>query len=83
MIVDVLDTGGMTQTGRPGAGFELLLPAQRQLVFEQQTEPFGVIEAARLGVVLQVLEAFGQAVKAKRVQLVEGRMSEHGISCQL
>src|SRR5208283_2671628 len=31
LIVDVLDTGGMTQTGRPGACFELLLPAQRQL----------------------------------------------------
>ena len=42
-----------------------------------------MIEAARLGVVLQVLEAFGQAVEAERVQLVERRMSEHGISCQL
>ena len=67
----------------PGARFELLLPAQREFVFEQQAEPFGVIEAARLGVVLQVLEAFGQAVEAERVQLVERRMSEHGISCQL
>ena len=73
----------MTQSGGPGACFELLLPAQRQFVFEQQAEPFGVIEAARLGVVLQFLEAFGQAVKAQRVQLVECRMSEHGISSQL
>ena len=47
LIVDVLDAGGMTQAGDPGARFELLLPAQRQLVFEQQAEPFGVIEAAR------------------------------------
>ncbi len=36
-----------------------------------------MIEAARLGVVLQVLEAFGHAVKTKRVQFVESRMSEH------
>src|SRR5208283_2417185 len=83
LIVDVLDAGRVTQSRDSGAGFELLLPAQRQLVFEQQAEPFGVIEAARLGVVLQVPEAFGQAVKTERVQLVEGRMSEHGISCQL
>ena len=69
---------GWRRLGGPGAGFELLLPAQRQLVFEQQSEPFGVIEAARLGLVLQLLEAFGQAVEAERVQLVEGRMSEHG-----
>jgi hypothetical protein len=83
LIVDVLDTGGMTQTRDSGACFELLFPAQREFVFEQQAEPFGVIEAARLGVVLQVLEAFGHAVKTKRVRLVESRMSEHGISCQL
>ena len=47
LIVDVLDAGWVTQPGDPGARFELLLPAQRQLVFEQQAEPFGVIEAAR------------------------------------
>ncbi len=47
LIVDVLDAGGMAQPGDPGARFELLLPAQRQLVFEQQAEPFSVIEAAR------------------------------------
>src|SRR5271154_1286103 len=77
LIVDVLDAGGMAQPGDPGARFELLLPAQRQLVFEQQAEPFGVIEAARFGPVLQFLESFGQTVKAKRVQMVERGMSEH------
>ena len=46
LIVDVLDAGWVTQPGDPGARFELLLPAQRQFVFEQQTEPFGMIEAA-------------------------------------
>ncbi len=40
LIVDVLDAGWMTQLSHPGARFELHLSAQRQLVFEQQTEPF-------------------------------------------
>ena len=83
LIVDVLDAGGMAQLGDPGARFELLLPAQRQLVFEQQAEPFGVFKATRFGPVFQFLEAFGQAVKTERVQLVKRGVSEHGISCQL
>ena len=37
----------MPQPGDPGPCFELLLTAQRQFVFEQQAEPFGVIETAR------------------------------------
>jgi len=32
----------MTQLGDPGARLELLLPAQREFVFEQQAEPFGM-----------------------------------------
>jgi hypothetical protein len=82
LIVDVLDAGWMTQARDPGARFELLLSAQRQLVFEQQTEPFGMIEAAGFGFVFEFLESFGQAVKAEGVQLVERWMSEHGISSQ-
>ena len=36
-----------------GAGRQLLvLPAQRQLILEEQTEPFGMIEAADFGFVL-------------------------------
>src|SRR5271166_2588008 len=82
LIVDVLDAGRMTQLSDPGARFELLLSAQRQLVFEQQTEPFGMIEAARFMFVFEFLEPFGQAVEAEGVQLVERGMSEHGISSQ-
>jgi len=82
LIVDVLDAGRVTQPGDPGAHLELLLPAQRQLVLEQQTEPFGMIEAADLGFVFEFLKPFGQTVKAKRVQMIEGWMSEHGISSQ-
>jgi hypothetical protein len=57
LIVDVLDAGRVTQPGDPGARFELLLPAQRKFVFEQQAEPFGVIEAARLGLIPKALLA--------------------------
>ena len=49
----------MAQAGDPGARFELLLPAQGHLVFEQQAEPFGVIEAARLGLVFDFLKSLG------------------------
>ena len=67
----------MAQLGGAGAAFEPLLPAQRRLVFEQQSEPFGVLEAARLGLGFEVLEAFGHAVKAEAWQQVEGGMGEH------
>lgn len=78
LIVDVLDAGRMTQARDPGARFELLLSAQRQLVLEQQAEPFGMIEAADFGFVFEFLEPFGQAIEAEGVQLVERGMSEHG-----
>ena len=37
LIVDVLDAGGVTELGDPGPCFKLLLSAQRQFVFEQQS----------------------------------------------
>ncbi len=83
LVVDVLDAGRMTQLGDPGPCFKLLLPAQRQFVFEQQAEPFGVIEAARLWLVFEFLEAFGQAVETEGIELVERGVSEHEISSQL
>ena len=69
LIVDVLDAGGMTQLGDPRPCFKLLLSAQRQFVFEQQSEPFGVIEAASLGLVFEFLESLGQAVKTEGVAI--------------
>ena len=80
LIVDVLDAGAVAQFGGAGAGLELLLPAQGRFIFQQQSEPFGVIEAARLGLVFEVLEPLGEAVEAERVQLVERGMGEHGKS---
>jgi hypothetical protein len=41
-----------------------------------------MIEAADFGFVFEFLKPFGQTVKAKRVQMIERGMSEHGISSQ-
>jgi hypothetical protein len=46
----------VAQFGGAGAGLELLLTAQGRLIFQQQSKPFGVVEAARLGFVFKVLE---------------------------
>ena len=73
LIVDVLDAGGVTQFGGPGPCFKLLLSAQRQFIFEQQSEPFGVIETARFGLVFEFPESLGQAMKTEGVQLIECR----------
>ena len=62
---------------RRAARLEPLLLSQRELVLEDQAEPLGVVEGARLGVALKVLEALGHAVQAKRVQLLEGRVGQH------
>ena len=72
----------MPQPGSPSAGFEPLLPAQRGFVFEQQAEPFRVIEATRFGFVFEVHEPLGHTVQAESVQLFECRMSEHEVSSQ-
>jgi hypothetical protein len=70
----------VAQLGGAGAGLELLLPAQGRFIFQQQSEPFGMIETARLGFVFEVLKPLGEAMEAERVQLVERGMGEHGKS---
>jgi hypothetical protein len=72
----------LAQPSDPGPCFKRSLPMQRRLVFEQQAKPFGVIEAARLGLVCIFLEAVGQAAKAKTVQLIERGMGEHNLAPQ-
>ncbi|CAN2536363.1 hypothetical+protein [Methylocapsa aurea] len=68
LIVHILDAGRMAQASGAGARLEALLTTQRQLVFEQQAEPFGVLEASGLGLVLEFLEPFGKAIETERVQ---------------
>ena len=59
----------MTQFGDPRPCFKLLLSAQRQFVFEQQSEPFGVIETARFGLVFEFPKSLGQAMKTETVAI--------------
>ena len=70
LIVHVFDAGRMPQTSGSCARLEALLATQRQLVFEQQTEPFGVLEAASLVLMFKFSEPLGDAIEAKRVQLI-------------
>jgi|SRR6476619_6470735 len=46
-------------------------------MLEEQGQPLGMFEASRFGLIFEILEALGHAVKAKAVQEIEGGMSEH------
>ena len=67
----------MTQLGGSSSAFEAFLLAQRFLVFQEQSQPFGVFEATRFGLGIKVLEAFGHAVKTEAMQQIEGGMDQH------
>ena len=54
--VDVLSRGGLPQPGGPRACLEPLLPAERDLLVDQQTEPFGVFEGAAFGIGREIAE---------------------------
>jgi hypothetical protein len=66
-IIDILNACVVAQPCGPGASLKALLPAKRYLVFEQQTEPFGVFERARIGDLFEFLEALRHPVEAKVV----------------
>ena len=78
--VDILDAGLMAQPRRPGASLEALLASQRHFVVEQEAEPFGMFEVARLGRGFERLEALGHAVEAEGMQKIDGRVGQHGLS---
>ena len=56
-----------------------LAASQRCFAFEQKRKPFGVAEAGGLVAGFDVGEGLGHAVKAERVELIEGRMREQGV----
>lgn len=75
-IVDVLDTGLLAQLGVLQPLRQPLVASQCRFAFEQQCKPFGVAEARGVAAGFDVGEGLGHAVKAERVELIEGRMSE-------
>ena len=46
-------------------------------MLQEQSQPFGVFEATRFGVGIEVLEAFGHTVETEVKQQVEGGMGQH------
>ena len=78
-IVDVLDAGLLAQLGVSQPRRQPLVASQRRFAVEQQREPFGVAEARGLAAGFDVGEGLGHAVKAERVELIEGRMGEQGV----
>ena len=50
-----------------------------RFAFEQEREPFGVAEARGVTAGFDVGECLGHAVKAERVELIEGRMREQDV----
>jgi hypothetical protein len=62
----------MPQPRRPGAPFEPLPTLQRHFMVEQEAEPFGMFEVARLGRGFERLAAFDHAVEAEGMQKIDG-----------
>ena len=73
-IVDVLDAGLLAQLGVLQPLRQPLVTSQRRFTFEQERKPFGVAEACGVAAGFDVGEGLGHAVKAERVELIEGRM---------
>ena len=69
--------GGVAQPGSSGARLKALLAPQGGLVFEQDGEPFAVLEIACLGILGELAEAVRHALQAELVQQIKGGMVEH------
>src|SRR5262249_20165613 len=76
-VVDVLDARLIAHACGFDTGVETRLLAQRGLGFEQETEPFGMVERTHLWRRLERPEAFGHAVQAEAVKKFDGRMCQH------
>ena len=72
--VHILDRGRVSQLGGARTTFKALLLSQRGLLLDQQTEPFGVLKGAALGIGRQVQEGAGHSVQAKLAQSIQCRV---------
>ena len=69
--VDILGGGGLPQLGGACSCLEPLLRTQRDLLVDQQTEPFGVFEGAAFGIGGEIAEPFCHAVEAQFAQPIQ------------
>lgn len=66
--VDILGRGGLPQFGGACACLEPLLLAQRDLLADQQTEPFGVFEGAAFGIGREIAEPLCHVLAAVEIR---------------
>jgi len=69
--VDIFDRGSLPQFGGACACLEALLLTQRDLLVDQQAEPFGVFEGAAFWIGREIAEPLCHAVKAKFAQAIQ------------
>jgi len=79
-IVDVLGAGLLAQFGDPQPCCEPLVLPPRDLSIDEKSEPFERAETIGLPACGEILEGLGHSLEAERVELVEGRMLEQGVS---
>jgi len=77
LVVDILDAGLLAQFCIAQACCKTLVMAQRDFVFEQQREPFGVAKRTGFALRFDVDKRFCHAVKTKSVKGIESGMGEH------
>ena len=78
-VVDILDRSLMTQPGIAQASEQAPIAAIADLLIEQQAEPFGMGQRCGFSGCFDLTEGLGHAVKAKLMELIEGRMSEQDV----
>jgi hypothetical protein len=69
--VDILGRGGLPEPGGSCACLEPLLLTQRDLLVDQQTEPFRVLEGMAFGIGREIAEPLCHAVEAKLAQAIQ------------
>jgi hypothetical protein len=76
-VIDILKTGLMFQRRVSQPRRKTLLLSGCHFTIEQEAEPFGMAEPLCLLGGVKAFESLGHAGKAKRAQLIEGRVGKH------
>jgi hypothetical protein len=78
LVIDIFDARLVAQLGVAQARCEPLVAPEGGFAIEQKAQPFDVSEALRLAGGFDIEESLGHGVQAKRMELIEGGMSEQG-----
>jgi hypothetical protein len=80
--VDILDHGGLAQSGFAQTTREALVLAAGRLTIDQQAEPILAGQLGGIGSVLQLDQGIGHGRQAERAQPLHRRMDQHLLSFQ-